>query len=238
MSLAVSKESYFWHKLHSLSGVVPVGFYVLQHLSLNSFSLAGPDQYNRVSDFFYSLPNHILLGLEVFVVLIPLLFHAIYGLFITNRAKPNYLGTNYGWSQNRMYWLQRVSGVFLFVFIIYHVITTTGKVKLAGDHRVVDYAAMQDMFQSFFGLQLAFYALGVLAASYHLAYGIWNFCIRWGITVSDKAQIRIQKFSFWMFIVMTGLGLAALAGFLIHDAKPAPPEMLNAFYERVTQLIV
>lgn len=222
MSLATSKENYFWHKLHSLTGVVPVGFYVLQHLTLNSFSIAGPDQYNRISDFFYSLPKHILLFLEFGVVLLPLTFHAVYGMFISNRAKPNYLGSNYGWSQNRMFWLQRVSGIFLFVFIIFHVITTTGKVKLAGDHTVVDYAAMQSSFQSYFGLVLAFYALGVLAASYHLAYGIWNFCIRWGITISEQAQARVQKFSFWMFVVVTFLGLAALAGFLVHDPSAEP----------------
>lgn len=229
MSLALSKESYFWHKLHSLTGVVPVGFYVLQHLTLNSFSIAGPDQYNRVSEFFYSLPKHILLGLEIVVVLIPLIFHSVYGLFITNRAKPNYIGTNYGWSQNRMYWLQRVSGIFLFVFLIFHVLTTTGKVKLADDHTVVDYGAMQIMFQSYFGLLLAFYALGVLAASYHLSYGIWNFCVRWGITISDQAQVRVQRFSFWMFIVTTGLGLAALGGFLVHKQDEPSNEIRSAY---------
>lgn len=224
MSLALGKENFFWHRLHSLTGVVPVGFYVLQHLTLNSFSLAGPEQYNKVSSFFYSLPPHILLAIEVFVVILPLIFHSVYGIFISNRAKQNYLGTNFGWSQNRMFWLQRVSGIFLFFFIIFHVVTTTGKVKMAGDHRVVDYAAMQHSFQSYGGLLLAFYALGVLAACYHLAYGVWNFCIRWGITVSDEAQARIQKFSFGMFILTTLLGFAALYGFM---RTPAPAEEMK-----------
>jgi len=58
--------------------------------------------------------------------------------------------------------------------------------------------------------------LGVLAASYHLGYGIWNFCIRWGITISERAQLRIQKFSLAFFIVITLLGWAALAGFLMN----------------------
>ncbi len=226
MSLALGKESFFWHRLHSLTGVVPVGFYVLQHLTLNSFSFAGPEQYDKVSGFFYSLPPHILLGIEIFVVLLPLIFHSVYGMFISTRAKQNYLGTNYGWSQNRMFWLQRVSGIFLFFFLIFHVISTTGRVKLAGDHRVVDYAAMQQSFQSYYGLLLVFYALGVLAACYHLAYGLWNFCVRWGITVSDQAQARIQKFSFGMFIVTTGLGFLALYGFLRHS--PTATEELRS----------
>ena len=56
-------------------------------------------------------------------------------------------------------------------------------------------------------------------ASYHLAYGIWNFCVRWGITISDKAQIRIQKFSLGAFFALTLLGWSALAGFLIHKPE-------------------
>lgn len=227
MSLALSKESYFWHKLHSLTGVIPVGFYVLQHLALNSFSIAGPDQYNKISAFFYSLPKHILLGIEIVVVLLPLLFHSIYGLFITRRGQSNYLSAPYGWSQNRMYWLQRLSGVFLFFFILFHYITTSLQIKLAGDdYTVMDYAHMQATFTNFGYLIFMFYMLGVLAASYHLSYGVWNFCIRWGITVSDQAQARVQKFSFWMFIVVTGLGLSALAGFLMHPADRTSPSSL------------
>ena len=41
MSLALNRENYFWHKVHSLTGVIPVGYYMVQHLVLNSFSLAG-----------------------------------------------------------------------------------------------------------------------------------------------------------------------------------------------------
>src|SRR5690349_3661910 len=114
MALAIGRENFVWHKLHSLSGIIPVGFYVAQHIILNSFSLAGPDKYNGVSGFFYSMPEHILWTIEIAVIYIPLLFHAIYGLFISSRAKSNYFTTHYKWSQNRMYTLQRWSGIFLF----------------------------------------------------------------------------------------------------------------------------
>jgi succinate dehydrogenase / fumarate reductase cytochrome b subunit len=67
------------------------------------------------------------------------------------------------------------------------------------------------------------YLIAVAAASYHFAYGIWNFCIRWGITISERAQIKVQKFAFAAFIVVTLLGWSALVGFLIPKySEPAP----------------
>lgn len=224
MSLALNRESFFWHKVHSLTGIVPVGFYMVQHLTLNSFSLAGREQYNRVGDAFYSLPAHLLLGLEVFMVWIPLAFHMIYGLFITSRAQPNYVGTKYRWSHNRMYLMQRLTGVFLMVFLIFHFVTTTLQVKLKGDHTVVNFDGMQAQLTSYGYLVLAFYVLGVLASSYHLAFGVWNFCIRWGITISERAQARIQKAAVFIFIALTLLGWAALAGFL----RPEPTAVMTA----------
>jgi succinate dehydrogenase / fumarate reductase cytochrome b subunit len=230
MAVALTKENYVLHKLHSLTGIVPVGFYMVQHLSLNSFSLGGAAKFNGVIDFFEAMPKHILLTLEIFVIWIPLAFHSIYGLFITGRAKSNFIGTKYGWSENRMYWLQRVTGVFLFFFLIYHIISTTVRKYVVNDADVIKYAAWNEKLSANGYLLTWVYMLGVLAASYHLAYGIWNFCIRWGITVSDDAQVRVQKFSLGAFIALTGLGWAALAGFLIGkpEAKAEPQVEVSA----------
>ncbi len=214
MALALNKENFLLHKLHSLSGIIPVGFYMCQHLTLNSFSFAGPEYYNGVINFFESIPKHVLLALEIFVIAIPILFHAIYGMFIAFRAKQNFVGTKFGWSQNRMFVLQRISGIYLFFALIVHVSTTTLKKYATGNSEAIKWQGMHDMLTSSGYIWLVFYMLLVLTASYHLAYGIWNFCIRWGITISDAAQIRIQKFAFGFFVVITMLGWVALWGFL------------------------
>lgn len=218
MSLALNRENFFWHKVHSLTGIIPVGFYMLQHLSLNSFSLAGPDHFNGVIAFFGSMPWYVLLTLEIGLIWAPLLFHGVYGLFITNRAQINYFGS-YRWSQNRMYTLQRYTGVFLFLFLTFHVFTTTVNKYIHGDDKLIMYnqwhANLTAMPSGFFLTLL--YVLGIAAASYHLSYGVWNFCIRWGITVSEQAQLKVQRFSFVMFVLVTLLGWAALAGFFLYS---------------------
>ena len=224
MSLAIHRENFFWHKLHSLTGIIPVGFYVFQHIALNSFSLAGPDKYNSVSGFFYNMPAHILWTIEIVVIWLPLLFHSVYGLFITGRGNAtNFFTTKYKWSQNFMYAMQRISGIYLFFFLIYHVATTTvaKKISLANPDNIPDpttFSAMHDGLARFGYLVLIVYALGVLFASYHLCYGIWNFCIRWGITISERAQHAIQKFSLAAFLVLTAIGWLALAGFFMHGS--------------------
>ena len=222
MAVALTKENFFWHKVHSLTGIVPVGFYMLQHLTLNSFSLAGPAFFNGVIGFFEGMPWHFLLVLEICLIWLPLLFHAVYGLFIVGRGSPNYLSSKYGWSQNRMYTFQRYSGIVLFFFLTYHVFTTTATKYVNGNADSIRYVAMHNYFaHTFYGLPI--YIIGVFCASYHLSYGVWNFCIRWGITISERAQIKVQKFAFWMFIIVTLLGWSALVGFLIPKySQPGP----------------
>ena len=213
MSVSITKENFFWHKLHSLTGIIPVGFYMLQHLVLNTFSLAGPDYFNGVIGFFDGMPFHFLLVLEICLIWLPLLFHALYGFVIINHSQPNYFSTKYGWSQNRMYTFQRISGGALFLFLIYHVFTTTFTKYVYGDSQLIRYHAMHEHFSN--PVILVVYLLGILLASYHLSYGVWNFCIRWGITVSERAQLKVQKFALGMFIVVTLIGWAAIIGFLI-----------------------
>lgn len=211
--MSLGKENFFWHKVHSLTGIVPTGFYMLQHLTANSFSLAGPEKFNGVIGFFGGIPKHLLLALEIGVLGIPILFHALYGLFIIGRAQPNVIGTRYGWAENRMYGWQRWTGVALFLLLIAHVVTTTVNAKINGEH-VIEFQAWHDRLTSYGYSVLILYMLGILAASYHLAFGIWNFCIRWGITIGERSQRSVQKFSVAFFVVVTLLGWAALFGFL------------------------
>jgi len=229
--MAIGKENYFWHKLHSLTGIIPIGFYMIQHLTLNSFSLAGPDQFNAVIGFFQAVPKHVLLVLEkhvllvleIFVLGLPILFHAIYGLFITSRSLPNVSDKAYRWRENWMYTAQRISGIVLFLLLILHVATTTVASKFQGEE-VIQYAHWQEKLTQNGYIVLIIYAVGIVIASYHLCYGLWNFCIRWGITVSGKSQRTMQQVSAGAFVVVTLLGWSALYGFLRHPVATPLPE--------------
>jgi succinate dehydrogenase / fumarate reductase cytochrome b subunit len=58
-----------------------------------------------------------------------------------------------------------------------------------------------------------FYVVGLVAASWHFAYGIWLFCAKWGIVSGDKAQKRLLRLCLAFFLLLCGVGLASLASF-------------------------
>ncbi len=208
------RESFFWHKVHSLTGVIPTGFYMVQHLTLNSFALAGPDKFNGVIHFFESMPKHFLFFLKFGVIWPALIFHAVYGLFIISRSEGNYSEASMKFRENRYYTLQRWSGIFAFFFLVYHMASTSvlGQIKGAES---IEYASWAERLAAPGGtyLVLLFYVLGVASCSYHFAYGIWNFCIRWGITISESAQQKTAKLSQGVFVGLTFIGILALVGF-------------------------
>ncbi|MCE9559301.1 MAG: succinate dehydrogenase [Armatimonadetes bacterium] len=216
----MGKENYFWHKLHSLTGIIPVGFYVVQHLTLNTFAFAGAEKYDAVILFFEGVPPQILWFLKIFVIFLPLVFHAIYGMFIVSRSEGNYSQAAYKFRENRYYTLQRLSGMFLFFFLIFHYITMPIQNVLHGPENTVMYKNWAAYLLSFGGLPLLMYVLGITSAAYHLAYGIWNFCIRWGITISEQSQMRMGRFSFGAFIAISGLGIVSLVGFFWAPLAP------------------
>ncbi|MES1227760.1 MAG: succinate dehydrogenase [Armatimonadota bacterium] len=222
------RENYLLHKLHSLSGVIPVGFYMVQHLTLNSFAIAGPEKFNGVIEFFESWPPHLLLAAELLFILGPILFHAVYGLVIVSKAEGNYSQAAYKYRENRYYTLQRWTGVIAFFFLCAHVASTVVRHKMSGVD-VVKYRAMADMMAWPGNLHLGFlfYVMGVVACCYHFAYGIWNFCIRWGITVGEKSQMGMARFSFVLFVALSLLGVGTLGGFLIHSTPPTTVEVMK-----------
>ena len=91
-----------------------------------------------------------------------------------------------------MYFLQRVTGVIVFAFILFHYWTT--RLVQLHDHESLD---LFRQVQAAVGNPwiYAFYVLGILSATFHLANGIWSFSIVWGLTVSPAAQRRMAYVS-------------------------------------------
>src|SRR5262245_57252815 len=74
-------------RLHSLTGIVPVGGYLVFHLFANFTSVQGPEAYDRLIETIARTP--FLLALEFGLIYIPLLFHSIYGFLISREPKMN-----------------------------------------------------------------------------------------------------------------------------------------------------
>ena len=99
--------SFVLRRLHSLSGIVPVGAFLFEHILVsNSTAITGPDAYARQVSFLANLP--LVFFLELFGIWLPIAFHALYGFYIWYRGDGNAI--QYPWSGNWMYTAAEWSG--------------------------------------------------------------------------------------------------------------------------------
>jgi succinate dehydrogenase/fumarate reductase cytochrome b subunit len=73
--------------VHSLTGVVPVGVFLLAHLWTNAQALSGQSAFDAAVSEIHHLPY--LPAIEVFGIFLPLSFHALYGVKLALEAKVN-----------------------------------------------------------------------------------------------------------------------------------------------------
>ena len=83
--------TFYIRRLHSLCGIVPVGLFLLEHIFTNSMVLGGPAPFNAAVEHLASIPHEIMLPLEICFILVPFLFHGLYGLYILMQAKKLWL---------------------------------------------------------------------------------------------------------------------------------------------------
>jgi succinate dehydrogenase / fumarate reductase, cytochrome b subunit len=203
--MASINKQHFYRKLHSLAGIIPVGVFMTVHLFINYTATWGTDSYNKAAGFMVNLPFKYFL--EAFVIFLPLLFHAIYGVYIAYQSKNNM--SRYGYIRNWKFYLQRLTGLLAFVFIIWHVWETKVQVEFGGVE--ANYNLMAGIVDN--AISLTLYIIGILSCVYHFVNGIWTFLITWGITVSPQSQKVTQTISFGLFIVLSYIGIRAILAF-------------------------
>ncbi len=199
----------FWlRRLHSLTGVIPIGVFLFEHMLTNSRAAEGRVAYNEAVEFLLGLPY--VLYLEIFLIGIPILFHALIGVYLAVAFRPN--PTQYSYFRNWTHFFQRVSGIFLLVYIVWHVYETRYQAVLDPSIKLNFFDYMAAQFTN--PWVVAFQIAGTLAAIFHLANGLWTFLIVWGITVSAKAQ-KISLFVCYGFgLVLLYMAFDAFRGFL------------------------
>ena len=187
--MAVRLSSTFvFRKLHQLTGIVPLGAFLLEHLYTNSKALTGPGDFNKAVTDLQSIPY--VLFIEIGLIFIPLIYHAVFGMFITWEMRANNL--SYPYPRNWFYTIQRVTGVILFFFILFHVLNFRfGLLPGLNDKSVAHYPNQAyDIVANEFQLWwvVAIYAVGIVSTVWHFANGIWLFLVDWGLVIGERAQ--------------------------------------------------
>lgn len=212
-------HSFLWRRLHSLSGIVPVGAFLIEHFISNAFATNGPHAYAEQVKFLTGLP--FVPVLEIVGIYIPLLYHSLYGFYIWFRGQSNV--SEYPWAGNFMYAAQRWTGAITFVYILWHTYT----MRFTGIHLLTNSQAAFHKVQV--ELQnpwaLAFYVIGIIAASWHFAYGLYLFCAKWGITVSETSRKWFGRVCIVIALIFIAVGIATTAAFFRPQWKNTPAQL-------------
>ena len=203
--------TFYLRRLHSLCGLVVLGFFIIEHMITNSVAMAGPTIFNQVMGMVEEIPKPIFNAIEIGMYAIPILFHGIYGIYIALQAKNN--PQNYGYLRNWNFTLQRWTAWFLVVFLIWHVGYLRIYIKgMTGTP--ISFELLQNMFQN--PVVTVLYVLGMWAAIFHFCNGIATFCMTWGITKGPRAQNVICLISMGLCAVLCLVTVAFMSSYFLY----------------------
>jgi succinate dehydrogenase / fumarate reductase cytochrome b subunit len=212
-------RTFILRKLHQLSGIVPLGAFLLEHFYTNSKAVnphTGVADFNQAVADLQAIPYVLLI--EITFIFIPLLYHAIYGLMITWEARPNNLA--YPYPRNWFYTIQRITGIILFFFIAFHVLNmrfgiipgldTFGKPVAHNPGEA--FAIVKNEFSKTW--IFAIYVVGITSTIWHFANGIWLFLVDWGIAIGSRAQRLTGYACIAIGFALLAVGINALTAFV------------------------
>lgn len=207
------ERNHFWlRRLHSLTGIVPVGGFLIYHFYENAAILQPGGRVEKLNEYLdmavHARGLYLFLLLEVGIIFLPLLYHALYGLVIMGYTRTN--TDQYTYARNRLFMWQRITGAITLLFIFYHLWTFRFTA-------FADSPADPNLVARDFGILpiFVFYIIGITAASFHLGNGIWTFLITWGITIGRRAQRISQWVTTAISVGMTLLGIAIAVQFAL-----------------------
>lgn len=214
--------SFVWRRLHSLSGIVPIGAFLIEHIVSNFEALKGPAAYAEQVRFLNSLP--LVRVLEWAFIFLPLIYHGFYGVYIWLRGQSNVV--YYPWAGNWMYVAQRYTGLIAFAYIIQHVLRQRFMGVSLPEHPGAAFHKVQMELQN--PWMLAVYVLAMIAVCWHFAYGVWLFAAKWGITPGETARRRFGWVCAAGGVILAVMGLASIWAFVGPKYQNAPEEVAPA----------
>lgn len=234
-----AKHEFLIRRLHSLTGLVPVGAYMTVHLVVNASLLNGASTFQKNVNQIHAL-GKLLPLVEWTFIFLPIIFHALIGIWIIRTGKSNV--DHYPYQANWRYSAQRWTGMIAVVFIFTHVFHLHG--WFHGDwwlERVAEplgmaqfrpYNAASTLAVALGGyLWPVFYLIGIAASVFHFANGLWTMGITWGIWISPSAQRRASAICAVIGGLLMLVGISALVGALqvdVEEAKRIEDEMYEA----------
>src|SRR5262249_43856989 len=106
-------------RLHSITGIVPIGAFLVFHLWTNTTAARGADAYDEAARGLQQLP--LSLAAEILLIALPLAFHGVYGLYLAAVRDPGAPAPTP--ARRALSRVQRATGIVVFAFLFFHLWT-------------------------------------------------------------------------------------------------------------------
>lgn len=83
-------------------------------------------------------------------------------------------------------------------------------IAIANDFGTADLLVVRETFKM--PIMVALYTLFVLAACFHGYNGLWTAMITWGITLNERSQMWMRRFTVFLMVLVAFFGLTAIFG--------------------------
>lgn len=228
-------KEFLLRRLHSLTGMAPMGVFLFEHFFTNSYAHQGEAVFNEKVEFLRTLPY--LYFIEWGLLFGPFLFHILYGIKIMYSGE--YVVRKVHNNRKWMYWLQRISAIPALGFIVWHLATT----RFAGYGEEANfYRIMTEEFSH--SWIIGIYIIGILSICFHFANGIATFCMTWGITVSPNSQKLVGLASAGVGVVLAAMAINSIFGFseagyekAAEEAVKEVPHAARMIFETIRQAV-
>jgi succinate dehydrogenase / fumarate reductase cytochrome b subunit len=182
----------------TLLAVAPLGVWTVIHLWRNLYAFVGADAWQaQVTEY----PSVLAEVVTAFVVLAPLVFHAVWGLGRIVVGRPN--TTQYRYYANLKFFLQRFSALGVLAFLGAHIWLASIKPRLTLG-RAEPFADIAHEMR-FHTPTLVVYLLGTLGVAYHLANGLQTAGMKFGFGWSRRPGSPLERPYLILFVILLAM---------------------------------
>jgi succinate dehydrogenase / fumarate reductase cytochrome b subunit len=196
-------RTFLRQRLGTILALAPLGVWLVVHIWNNLFAFQGAEAWEKAVTHH---PHPIAATITWIVVLLPLLYHTVWGIGRTFTSRPNL--RYYGYFGNLRYAVQRLTALGLLLFLGAHLWLAFINPRAIQGHpeRFADIAhEMRHHLPT-----LLVYLLGTLGAAYHLGNGLATAAMAFGFGPSAKSQKRLERFAIGFFLVLLAMSWAAI----------------------------
>jgi succinate dehydrogenase / fumarate reductase cytochrome b subunit len=196
-------------RIHSLTGVLPLGAYLVLHLFEASSAVGGRRAF---VDGMSGVGGGSALLFESVLVLLPLAVHIGLGIAIWARPSP---GVTSPHPTTAFRTIQRVTGVVVLAFLLFH-LGHTFALEVEG----ADANALYDRLWVQLGtpLYIGVYVIGTAAVALHLANGLPAAARRFDLVKTEKAYRGVRHLSAALAILLFLATVNTLSHFVVGDS--------------------